>query len=304
MPVTYTLNRSYRIPGFAPTDKKADDFTAIRETIKVIDTDVNSILQSLGLKADYSALVNLRNQLVGGDGKLVAGVLPALAITDTYPVNSQAEMLALTAEKGDVAIRDDIETSFILRGTDPSILENWHVLKSPSNNANTALKLALARTISLTGDAAGSVSFDGSANVSMVVTVNKLSTPRVISLTGDASGSASFDGSGNVAIAVALKGEVTGNLGNLSGATAINYANGTYQYGTIVAATSLSITNVPNDGRAYGLTLEITNGGANVSWPGNIVWLSGSAPTLKASGVNIITLVSRDGGTTWLGSSS
>ncbi|GAL22927.1 phage tail fiber protein [Vibrio maritimus] len=38
-------------------------------------------------------------------------------------------------------------------------------------NASTASKLATARTISLSGDASGSVSFDGSANASLSVTI-------------------------------------------------------------------------------------------------------------------------------------
>lgn len=99
-----------------------------------------------------------------------------------------------------------------------------------SGNASTASKLATARTISLTGDASGSTSFDGSSNVSISVAVaddshnhvignvdglqdalngklgtsatavaaNKLATARTISLSGDVSGSVSFDGSKNV----------------------------------------------------------------------------------------------------------
>lgn len=42
---------------------------------------------------------------------------------------------------------------------------------SITGNAGTATKLQTARTISLTGDATGSTTFDGSANVSITVTV-------------------------------------------------------------------------------------------------------------------------------------
>lgn len=44
-------------------------------------------------------------------------------------------------------------------------------ITSVSGNAGTATKLATARTISLTGDATGSASFDGSANKSIAVTL-------------------------------------------------------------------------------------------------------------------------------------
>ena len=42
-----------------------------------------------------------------------------------------------------------------------------------TGNAGTATKLATARTISLTGDVAGSVSFDGTDDVSIATTINK-----------------------------------------------------------------------------------------------------------------------------------
>lgn len=75
-----------------------------------------------------------------------------------------------------------------------------------TGNAATASKLLTPRTLSLTGKAAGSTSFDGSANASINVTsvsadtASKLSTARKISITGNATGSASFDGSGNISI--------------------------------------------------------------------------------------------------------
>lgn len=75
-----------------------------------------------------------------------------------------------------------------------------------AGNAATASKLASPRTISLTGKAAGSTTFDGSANASINVTsvnadtASKLSTARKINITGNASGSASFDGSSDINI--------------------------------------------------------------------------------------------------------
>lgn len=71
-------------------------------------------------------------------------------------------------------------------------------------NAATATKLQTARTIALDGDATGSTSFDGSANVTITTTVVKLSTPRTIQISGDTTGSASFDGSANINIATTI----------------------------------------------------------------------------------------------------
>lgn len=78
----------------------------------------------------------------------------------------------------------------------------WKVRKV----ADTASKLATARNIALTGKAAGSTTFDGSANASINVTsvnadtASKLSTARKINITGNATGAAAFDGSGDISI--------------------------------------------------------------------------------------------------------
>ena len=52
---------------------------------------------------------------VGSDGKIPSSVLPDLAITDTFVAESQTEMLALTAQRGDICIRSDVGKTFILK---------------------------------------------------------------------------------------------------------------------------------------------------------------------------------------------
>ena len=66
-------------------------------------------------------------------GKLDSGILPAIAINDTFVVASQAAMLALTAEVGDVAVRTDLNKSFILKTAGASVLVNWQELLTPSS---------------------------------------------------------------------------------------------------------------------------------------------------------------------------
>lgn len=123
-------------------------------------------------------------------GKLTISQVPHIAITDTFVVNSQSEMLTLTAQKGDIAIRTDLNKSYILKGNDPSILSDWEELRTPTDavlsvngqtghvtitnitgNAGTASTLQHIRTISATGDATWSVSFNGSQDVSGTLTL-------------------------------------------------------------------------------------------------------------------------------------
>lgn len=71
--------------------------------------------------------------VLGSDGKLDTSVMPPLALTDIYEVASEAAMLALNAQQGDMAIRSDINRSFILKQAPASTLANWIELKTPTD---------------------------------------------------------------------------------------------------------------------------------------------------------------------------
>lgn len=66
-------------------------------------------------------------------GKITAGQLPSITISDTFVVASQAAMLALTADVGDVAVRTDVSKSFILKTAGAGTLVNWQELLSPTD---------------------------------------------------------------------------------------------------------------------------------------------------------------------------
>ena len=90
-------------------------------------------------------------------------------------------------------------------------------------------------------------------------------------------------------------------LGSISGANTINLGAGNYVSFTVGGATTLSFSNTPPTGFAASYVFEITNGAAfAITWP-SITWISGSAPTLRAAGRNLVGIITRDGGTTYLG---
>ncbi len=70
-------------------------------------------------------------------GKIPSSQLPPVAITDTFVVNSQASMLALAAERGDVAIRTDLKQTFILRLEPATVLANWQEIMTPADGVLT-----------------------------------------------------------------------------------------------------------------------------------------------------------------------
>ena len=68
------------------------------------------------------------------------------------------------------------------------------------------------------------------------------------------------------------------------------------------AETTFTFSNPAASGKSCSFTLELTNGGSQtVNWPASVVWELGTAPTLTASGIDILTFRTRDGGTTWFG---
>lgn len=61
-------------------------------------------------------------------GTVPTAYLPPLVITETSVVASEAAMLALTAQRGDVAIRSDTGKTYILAADAPATLSNWKEL--------------------------------------------------------------------------------------------------------------------------------------------------------------------------------
>jgi hypothetical protein len=87
---------------------------------------------SLGYLVGQKGIANGIAEL-DGSGLVPTHHLPALAITNTSVVNSEANMLALTAQVGDIAVRTDVNKSFILTATPASTLGNWQELLSPTD---------------------------------------------------------------------------------------------------------------------------------------------------------------------------
>lgn len=73
---------------------------------------------------------------LGADSRIPSAQLPPLAITDTFVVNSEAAMLALAAQVGDVAVRTESDppsapATYILQAEPASTLANWVKLQTP-----------------------------------------------------------------------------------------------------------------------------------------------------------------------------
>ena len=94
--------------------------------------------------------------VLGAGGKLSEAVIPAIAITDTFVVDSQSAMLALGAQQGDVAVRTDVNKTFILKVAPATTLANWVELETPTDAVTSVNGLTGAVTLTTSEVAEGS----------------------------------------------------------------------------------------------------------------------------------------------------
>jgi hypothetical protein len=92
-------------------------------------------------------------------------------------------------------------------------------------------------------------------------------------------------------------------LGDLGGGTDdIDLHDGDTVSATVSTSTqTFTFSNPPGTGYKGELTLVLTNGGSQtINWPASVDW-EGAAPTLTASGIDVLYFFTIDGGTTWYG---
>ena len=114
------------------------------------------------------------------------------------------------------------------------------------------------------------------------------------------SGLSGFSGSG-ASIILTNYGETTFSITPVGNAATFDIANGNVQTCTVSGIVTWTFSNPRSNGTACTITLFLTNGGTgDQTWPGGTKW-SGGKPTLTAAGVDILSFMTYDGGTTWYG---
>ena len=118
------------------------DNPTLADIVPIVDTELTkrkTKRTTIGDIADaIDAVPNTAKGQAGGvatldqNSRLPVSQLPGIAVTETFNVNSEVAMLALSAQMGDIAIRDDINVAFILQGQNATVLDNWVALPSGS----------------------------------------------------------------------------------------------------------------------------------------------------------------------------
>jgi hypothetical protein len=169
---------------------------------------------------------------------------------------------------------------------------------SASSSAGNGGNITITAGGNTTSGTAGSVTIAGGTNASNGGAGN-------INLTPGTSGTAGSSGF------IVMNGAYSESRTAVTAAatTALDFSSSNNFVVTMNASiTTLTKSGVPATGRVYSATLILVQdatGSRTVNWAGlgTVKWASGTAPTLTTTGtkIDVITLMTYDGGTTWLG---
>lgn len=151
------------------------------------------------------------------------------------------------------------DTGLVMAGAN---IITGNVTGNLTGNASTATTLQTARTISLSGDVTGSVSFNGGANADIAVTIQPNSVALGTDTTGSyvAVGAVSGNGLSGSANAETATFTVTSNATDVNTANTIVFRNasGNFSAGTITAALSGNATTATTATNQSGGTVNAT----------------------------------------------
>jgi hypothetical protein len=117
------------------------------------------------------------------------------------------------------------------------------------------------------------------------------------------SASPTLTGTVTVPSRIDVTGIVTHDADPVS-ASDINCSQGNYFTKTATTNLTWTFSNVIS-AKVTIIVLRLTNGGSYaMTWPVSVKWASGVAPGLTATGTDILSFITDDGGTTWRGVAS
>ena len=123
--------------------------TAVLNTDLPAHTHTTGQITGLGTAAIRdTGILEGQIPLLGVDGRLSPDRLPPFALMDIFVVSSQAAMFALSAVQGDIAIRTDVDETFIkLNHLASNDINNWQRLLTPADSVLSTLNSHIADNI-------------------------------------------------------------------------------------------------------------------------------------------------------------
>ncbi len=146
----------------------AETVTGIDTTRAVVPAGVSSAISG---KANTASLASIAFSGSASDitsGTLPSSVLPPLAVNKTDVVATQAAMLALISERGDLAIRTDVGKTYVLATDSPTTLADWKEITAAGAVQSVAGK---SGTVNLVKADVGLDNVDNTSDVNKPVSV-------------------------------------------------------------------------------------------------------------------------------------
>jgi hypothetical protein len=291
---------------------------------------VSSITAGTGISVDATTgAVTVTNSspdqavtLTDGTGILVTGTYPSFTIATTITQYTDSDArLSLSAGTG---ISYDNATGIITNsapdqtvtltdGTDISVTGTYpnFTISYTGTGGGSGTVTSIGTTSPITGGTitgTGTIGIDASsANTASYVVQRDASGnfsagTITASLTGNATGLAASAALATPTITGLIEKQTAPAIS--AGVLALNCASGNvFAVSLNASITSITFSNIPTTGNAFGFTLAFTADGTarTISWPASVKWPSGTAPTMTStsSKVDIFVLITWDGGTNW-----
>jgi hypothetical protein len=164
----------------------------------------------------------------------------------------------------------------------------------PVITTNSVATVIIANTTSSTSNTTGALVVSGGMGVA-----SNINSTGIISANSYALSGSPFINSNRT---LTYYGTTHNQLGSGSGTRDIDLTLGNFVSATVAGTTTWTFSNPIASPASIGFVLELINGGsAALTWPAAVKWPGGTAPTLTASGVDVLTFITDDGGTTWRG---
>ena len=273
-------------------------FTIATTITQYTDTDARKSLSAgTGISYDNATGIITNSNpdqtvlLTDGTGITVTGAYPSFTITNSLPDQT-------------VSLTDGTDIS--VTGTYPNFTISYTgtgggsgtVTSISTTSPITGGTITGTGTIGINASSANTASFvvqrDASGNFS--------AGTITASLTGNATGLAASAALTTPTITGLIEKQTAPAIS--AGVLALNCASGNvFAVSLNAAITSITFSNIPTSGNAFGLTLAFTADGTarTISWPASVKWPSGTAPTLTSTSakVDIFVLTTWNAGTTW-----
>lgn len=120
---------------------------------------------AIGLKIDNSEKAAANGvATLGGDSKIPSSQIPVIAMTDVFVVADETAQLALTAQEGDVAVRSDLNKTYIHNGGVAATMADWQEMLTPTDSVLSVNTYTGAVTLVASDVGLGNVTNTSDAN--------------------------------------------------------------------------------------------------------------------------------------------